>query len=167
MDSIDRRAVVKVAGGAGIAFSVGVGRVLLTADEARAQGAPRLSGTWPNRRLLDVLKIEHPIVQAPMGGHVTPDMPVAVSTAGGLGSFPSAGLTPAQMREEVGKIRAKSAKPINLNFFCHSIPQRDEASESAWRRRLAPYYVELGVDPPASPARVPHTLRRGDVRHND
>jgi NAD(P)H-dependent flavin oxidoreductase YrpB (nitropropane dioxygenase family) len=123
-------------------------------DEARAQGAPRLLRTWPNRRLLDVLKIEHPIVQAPMGGHVTPDMPVAVSTAGGLGSFPSAGLTPAQMREEVGKIHAKSAKPINLNFFCHSIPQREEASESAWRRRLAPYYVELGVDPPASPARV-------------
>jgi nitronate monooxygenase len=26
--------------------------------------------------------------------------------------------------------------------------------ESAWRKRLAPYYVELGVDPPASPAHV-------------
>jgi hypothetical protein len=81
MDRIDRRAVVKVAGGAGIAFSVGVARDLLTAGEARAQGAPPLSGTWPNRRLLDVLKIEHPIVQAPMGGHVTPDMPVAVPGA--------------------------------------------------------------------------------------
>jgi hypothetical protein len=30
MDRIDRRAVVKVAGGAGIAFSVGVARDLLT-----------------------------------------------------------------------------------------------------------------------------------------
>ena len=81
-------------------------------------------------------------------------MPAAVSAVGGLGSFPSAALTPAQLREEVGKIRAKSAKPINLNFFCHATPQRDEASESAWRQRLAPHYVELGVDPPAAPARV-------------
>jgi nitronate monooxygenase len=56
--------------------------------------------------------------------------------------------------EAVGKIRAKSAKPLNLNFFCNAIPQRDEALESAWRQRLGPYYVELGVDPPASPAHV-------------
>ncbi len=151
MDRIDRRTALKVVGAAGIAFPVGAAQDLLTPSEARAQAPPP---TWPNRRLLDRLKIEHPIVQAPMGGHVTPDMPAAVSAAGGLGSFPCALLTPAQQREAVGKIRAKSAKPINLNFFCHAIPQRDEALESAWRQRLAPYYVELGVDPPASPAHV-------------
>jgi NAD(P)H-dependent flavin oxidoreductase YrpB (nitropropane dioxygenase family) len=32
-------------------------------------------------------------------------------------------------------------------------PQRDEALESAWRQRLTPYYAELGIDPPPSPAR--------------
>src|SRR2546422_9404448 len=114
MDAIDRRAFMKAAAVGGIAFSICGAQGPLT--EARAQAAPLRSGTWPNRRLLDRLKIEHPIVQAPMGGHVSLDMPAAVSAVGGLGSFPSAGLTPAQMREEVGKIRAKSAKPINLNF---------------------------------------------------
>src|ERR1700733_1611387 len=150
MNSIDRRAAMKVTA-AGIAFPVGAAQDLLTTSGARAQLAP---AAWPNRRLLDRFKIEHPIVQAPMGGHVTVDMPAAVSAAGGLGSFPSALLTPAQLRDAVGKIRAKSAKPLNLNFFCNAIPQRDETLESAWRQRLAPYYAELGVDLPASPANV-------------
>src|SRR5437588_615556 len=122
--------------------------------EARAQGALSRTAAWPNKRLLDLLKIEHPIVQAPMGGHVGPDMPPAVSGAGGLGSFPCTGLTPAQVRDAVGKIRTQTSKPLNINFFCHAMPRRDEAVESAWRRRLAPYYAELGVDPPASPTRI-------------
>ena len=154
MNGIDRRTAIKVTGAAGIAFPVGAVQNLLTTSGARAQASPPRSGTWPNRRLLDRLKIEHPIVQAPMGGHVTVDMPAAVSAAGGLGSFPSALLTPAQLVEAVGKIRDKSTKPLNLNFFCNAIPQRDEALESAWRQRLAPYYAELGVEPPASPAHV-------------
>jgi len=89
-----------------------------------------------------------------MGGHVTVDMPAAVSTAGCLGSFPTTGLTPAQLRDAVGKLRAKSTKPLNLNFFCNAIPERNEALESAWLQRLAPYYTELGVDLPKSPAQV-------------
>ena len=151
MDRIDRRTALKVAGAAGIALPVGAAHDLLTPSGARAQTPPL---TWPNRRLIDHLKIEHPIVQAPMGGHLTLDMPVAVSAAGGLGSFPTTGLTTAQVSEAVGKIRAKSAKPLNLNFFCNAIPQRDEALESAWLQRLAPYYAELGVDLPVSPAHV-------------
>jgi nitronate monooxygenase len=154
MDGIERRLFMKTAAVGGIAFSIGGAHSLLAANEARAQLAPLRAAAWPNKRLLDLLKIEHPIVQAPMGGHVTPDMPVAVSGAGGLGSFPCSALTPAQVREEFTKIRTRIRKPINLNFFCHATPQRDEAMESAWRKRLAPYYAELGVDPPASPARV-------------
>jgi nitronate monooxygenase len=150
MNSIDRRTAMKVTA-AGIAFPVGAAQDLLTTSGARAQLAP---AAWPNRRLLDRLKIDHPIVQAPMGGHVTVDMPAAVSTAGGLGSFPTTGLTPAQLRDAVGKIRAKSARALNLNFFCNAIPERSEAVESAWLQRLAPYYTQLGVDLPASPASV-------------
>ena len=152
MDAIDRRAFMKAAAVGGIAFSICGAQGPLT--EARAQGAPLRSAAWPNRRLLDLLKIEHPIVQAPMGGHVSPNMPVAVSGAGGLGSFPCALLTPAQVLDEVPKIRTQTPKPINLNFFCHAAPQRHEAIESAWRQRLAPYYAEFGVDPPASPTRT-------------
>ena len=41
---------------------------------------------WPDRRLLDLFGIDHPIIQAPMAGFTPPTMTVAVSEAGGLGS---------------------------------------------------------------------------------
>jgi nitronate monooxygenase len=151
MNRINRRDFIKVTGAGGVALSVGAVHNLLAPSEAHSQ---ERTGIWPNRRLLDLLKIEHPIVQAPMGGHVSPDMPVAVSEAGGLGSFPCGLLTAAQVRDDVAKIYAKTSKPINLNFFCHAIAQRDEALENAWRQRLGPYYTELLIDPPVAPARA-------------
>ena len=76
-----------------------------------------------------------------MAGSIGPDMAVAVSEAGGLGSFPCALLPPAHVREEVSKIRARTSKPINLNFFCHAVARKDEEIEDAWRKRLAHYYA--------------------------
>jgi nitronate monooxygenase len=49
---------------------------------------------------------------------------------------------------------ARTAKPINLNAFCHRPPAIDPAREAAWRDRLAPYYRELGLDPAAPVASV-------------
>ena len=45
---------------------------------------------WPDRRILDLLGIELPIIQAPMAGPVSSAMVIAVSEAGGLGSLPFA-----------------------------------------------------------------------------
>jgi nitronate monooxygenase len=151
MDGIKRRVFLKATAASGIALSIGAAQSLFISSEARAQGVKSHPAAWPNRRLLDLLKIEHPIVQAPMGGHTSPDMPVAVSSAGGLGSFPCGLLAPAQVRDEVGKIRAQSRKPLNLNFYCHT-PLRNAAIENAWSQRLVPYYEELLVEPPAVPA---------------
>jgi nitronate monooxygenase len=44
-------------------------------------------------------------------------------------------------------VRAGTSGPINLNFFTHLAPAEDPARQAAWRRRLAPYYVEAGLDP--------------------
>ncbi|HXW27837.1 MAG TPA: nitronate monooxygenase [Xanthobacteraceae bacterium] len=104
--------------------------------------------------MLQLLKIEHPIIQAPMGMHTSPEMPVAVCKAGGLGSFPCARLTAAQLRDVVAKIRAHTNKPLNLNFF-DPITERNAAVEAAWLKRLATYYTELGVNPPAFPTGMP------------
>lgn len=104
---------------------------------------------WPSRRLLDLLRIEHPIIQAPMAGFMDGDLVAAVSEAGGLGSLPCAMLNAEKIREEVGKIRAHTKKPIALNFFCHAAPVPNNAREVAWRERLAPYYRELDIDPAA------------------
>ena len=57
---------------------------------------------WPDTRLLDLLGIWLPIVQAPMAGAVSPEMVIQVSEAGGLGSLPCAMLTPEQARNELG-----------------------------------------------------------------
>lgn len=104
---------------------------------------------WPDRRLLDLFKIDIPIVQAPMAGSVDWEMAAAVSEAGGLGSLPCAMFAPAQFREQFGKFRARTKKPINVNFFCHTPPVPNNAREAAWRERLAPYYRELNIDPAA------------------
>jgi nitronate monooxygenase len=104
---------------------------------------------WPDRRLIDLFKIEIPIVLAPMAGSMDWELVAAVSQAGGLGSLPCAMLGPAQMREQVEKIRGRTAKPINVNFFCHTPPVPNNAREAAWRDRLAPYYRELAIDPAA------------------
>jgi nitronate monooxygenase len=103
--------------------------------------------TWPDRRILDLLGIDLPIIQAPMAGAATSAMAMAVAQAGGLGSLPCAMLAPDQVRAELGAIRGRTAKPINLNFFCHAPATIDPAREAAWRGRLKPYYVELGLDP--------------------
>jgi len=104
---------------------------------------------WPDSRILDLLGIQLPIIQAPMAGSVLSDMVIAVSEAGGLGSLPCAMLSPDQMRAELITIRQRTSRPINVNFFCHHSPQVDERRETAWRQRLASYYVELGLDPEA------------------
>jgi nitronate monooxygenase len=151
MGGIERRELMKAAAVGGIALSIGGAESLLAPNETRAQGAPARAAGWSNRRLLDLLKIDHPIIQAPMGGgHISPDMPVAVCGSGGLGSFPCSALTSAQVRDVVAKIRAQTTKPLNLNFFCH-VTQRDAAVEAAWLKRLASYYTELGVNPPEFP----------------
>ena len=97
-------------------------------------------------RLRDLFGISIPIVQAPMAGAAFSDMVVAVSEAGGLGSLACAMLTPPQIRQEVALIRQQTSRPINLNFFCHTPPAADPAREASWKRRLEPYYRELGID---------------------
>ncbi len=54
-----------------------------------------------------------------------------------------------QAREALDIIRQGTSRPINLNFFCHTPPQADPVRALAWRARLAPYYVEQGLDPEA------------------
>src|SRR5215212_1303031 len=104
---------------------------------------------WPDHRIQNLLGIELPIIQAPMAGAVSSEMVIAVSDAGGLGSLPCAMLTPEQVRTELGIIRQRTSQPINLNFFCHRPPRDDPARMAVWKRRLEPYYVELGLDPNA------------------
>src|SRR5215510_3287724 len=89
-----------------------------------------------------------PIVQAPMACSQGSALAFAVSEAGGLGSLPCALLTPGAMRRELATISQRTRRPVNVNFFCHTMPPADATREDSWRRLLAPYYDELGLTPP-------------------
>jgi nitronate monooxygenase len=107
--------------------------------------------SWPDTRLLELFGVEHPILQAPMANATAVDMAVAVAETGALGSYPCAALTDDKIAEDVATIRARTNKPINLNFFCHQPPAGDAEREAAWLNKLAPYYAELGADTPKVP----------------
>jgi len=104
---------------------------------------------WPDHRLLNLFKIENPIVLAPMAGVMDADLAIAVAQGGGLASLPCAMLSVDKAREQVNIIRQRVAAPVNMNFFCHTAVDADPVSEAGWRRRLASYYAELGLDPAA------------------
>ncbi|MFC5756761.1 NAD(P)H-dependent flavin oxidoreductase [Rhizobium sp. GCM10022189] len=106
-------------------------------------------GNWQDNRIVDLFGIELPIIQAPMAGATTPEMVIATSEAGGLGSLPAALLTIEQTRASLEQIRSATSKPINVNFFVHANPAADAVAQMKWRTALAPYYVELGLDPAA------------------
>jgi nitronate monooxygenase len=102
--------------------------------------------------LQQLLGIDWPLIQAPMAGVQGHALAAAVSNAGALGSLPCAMLGPEALRNEILALKDATRRPFNLNFFCHQTPQPDAQAEAAWREALAPYAVELGLDPQASVA---------------
>jgi nitronate monooxygenase len=116
--------------------------------------------------IAELFNIEVPLIQAPMAGVQDSALAIAVSNAGALGSLPCAMSAPQAIRAELTAIKARTAKPYNVNFFCHTPPVPDPASEAAWRDILTPYYRELGIDPtqiPPGPGRTPFNAEAADV----
>jgi nitronate monooxygenase len=116
-------------------------------------------------KLQELFGIRLPVIQAPMAGSQGSDLAIAVSNAGGLGSLPCALLTPDGIGAELQAIRSATDRSYNVNFFCHTPPAADQQREAAWRRLLAPYFSEYGIDPQASfaAARVPFSAAAADV----
>jgi NAD(P)H-dependent flavin oxidoreductase YrpB (nitropropane dioxygenase family) len=75
---------------------------------------------WTDRRVLDLLAIEHPLLLAPMAGSGGSALAVAVAQAGGLGAIPCASIPADKVREEVATFRSAFRGPVNLNFFAHT-----------------------------------------------
>ena len=101
-----------------------------------------------------------------MAGVQDSALAIAVSNAGGLGSLPCAMLGPEALRAELTKIRAQTARPYNVNFFCHRPPQPDATREALWRQSLAHYYREFDIDPatiPAGPGRRPFDAETAEL----
>ena len=59
---------------------------------------------WPDRRLLELFEIEHPIVLAPMAGLGTIGLAASVCEAGGLGSIGCATMQPQLVAKTIQEI---------------------------------------------------------------
>ncbi|WP_035556103.1 nitronate monooxygenase family protein [Burkholderia sp. 9120] len=109
--------------------------------------------TWRDERILSLFGIELPIIQAPMAGVGNAPLAIAVARAGGLGSLPCALLSVDQAREAVALIRTQTAAPLNLNFFCHTPPVRDEPRLAVWSEIIRPHAMAAALPlEPALPA---------------
>ncbi|MCJ8297759.1 MAG: nitronate monooxygenase [Pseudomonadales bacterium] len=104
-----------------------------------------------------LLKIELPIIQAPMAGVQDQRLAIAVTNAGGLGSIPCAMLSHTQITEQIEQFKAQSDGSYNLNFFCNQTPADNPEALQRWRQQLAPYYAEFDIQPSnsAGPSRNP------------
>ena len=71
---------------------------------------------WPVQTLQRLLDIEHPIIQAPMGGAVSPALAASVSNAGGLGMLPGISASPDRLRAAIRATREITDRPFGVNL---------------------------------------------------
>jgi len=102
----------------------------------------------PSTKLLDLLEIDAPIIQAPMAGVSTPEMAAAVSNAGALGSIGVGATNAADARRMIAAFRERSRRSLNVNVFCHAPARADPGREAKWIELLRPEFARLGATPP-------------------
>jgi nitronate monooxygenase len=100
-------------------------------------------------KLLDLLQIDVPIIQAPMAGTSTPAMAAAVANAGGLGSIGVGATDAAGARPMIAAIRERTNRSFNVNVFCHQPSTANPVVEAAWLERLRPEFERFGASPPS------------------
>jgi enoyl-[acyl-carrier protein] reductase II len=82
-----------------------------------SSGVPmRLASRTMQTRITEMLGIEHPIVQAPMGYIARAQLASAVSNAGGLGIIETSSGRLEEVRDEIVKMRDLTDKPFGVNI---------------------------------------------------
>lgn len=114
--------------------------------------------SWTQTDFARRLGLRLPIVQGPFGGGLSAvDLAVAVSDGGGLGSFGVHHLDGAGIRAVAAAIRARTARPFNLNLWIpfdgSDTVAADAVTFDAWLGPLRGYFDELGVPLPSPPER--------------
>jgi len=108
---------------------------------------------WPKTELIDLLKIAHPIIQAPMVGASTPELVAAVSNAGGLGSYGGAATPPANLRQIIRQIRELTDQPFAVNLFAPAVEahQLTPEQQTPMSKLLTKWHNELNAGPVPEP----------------
>lgn len=106
-----------------------------------------------DNRFMQRLELAHPIIQAPLaGGGDTPELVAAVGEAGALGFIGAGYLTPKQIIRASQAVRSRTGRPFGVNLFAPLPPLPAPQKTQAALNCVAPYFAELGLQPPASPA---------------
>ncbi|KRS18348.1 hypothetical protein XM52_09445 [Roseovarius indicus] len=111
---------------------------------------------WPDTRICELLGIEHPIILAPMAGTTTPAMAAAVSNGGALGSHGCATMPLDRLEQDMEALARATNRPVNLNFFCHEVPEITRERHEALLEAMAPHYAKAGIAPPEGVPKAPY-----------
>ena len=113
------------------------------------------------RRFAERLGAQHPIIQAPMAGGLSPpELAAAVADAGGLGSLGAADAPPEAIRSQVKAVRARTSRPYAINLFAPraSVPPADPTAVLALLER---FHAELGLpEPQVAEAPLPDFMQQ-------
>jgi nitronate monooxygenase len=106
-----------------------------------------MTRAWNQTRVSEILGVEYPIIQGPLGGLSSQKLTAGVSNFGGLGSFGAHGFEPSAIVDIIAEIRSLTAKPFAMNLWVSMEDKGARSDEAAFRRaasRLTPYLEELG-----------------------
>jgi nitronate monooxygenase len=92
--------------------------------------------------------LEHPIVQAPLGGGPsTPALAAAVTAAGGLGFLPAGYLTPGAVSEDIAALRERTGGPFGVSLFVPPPGAAEEAAVARYASTLRGEAERYGTEP--------------------
>ncbi|MDT7944627.1 MAG: nitronate monooxygenase [Dehalococcoidia bacterium] len=99
--------------------------------------------------LTERLGITYPIIQAGMGGVARAELVAAVSNAGGLGVIGAGFMSPAQLREEIRKVKDLTDKPFGVDLLlARDWPGQEEMIKVIIEERVPVFASGLGNPAP-------------------
>ena len=112
-----------------------------------------MAKAWNQTRVSEILGLEYPIIQGPLGGFSAQRLTAAVSNFGGLGSFGAHSLEPAAIKDVIAEIRSLTTRPFAMNLWVSMEDAGARTSDAAAFGRalshLAPYIQEAGGAQPS------------------
>src|SRR5581483_3141679 len=97
-------------------------------------------------KLHDLLGIEAPLMNAPMGGVAGGELAAAVSAAGGLGLIASATGDADWLRAQIRLVRERTDRPFGVGFISHWLPKTPALYQVAIEERV-PVVAHSFTDP--------------------
>src|SRR5262245_35956678 len=113
---------------------------------------------WPVNALTERLRLEWPILQAPMGSYSTPALAAAVSNAGGLGGLGMWGFSAEDAERRIAGFRQQSGGSLNVNYPLWDDPGDLRGKGAAMRERLQSLYDSRSLGQVPEPKAAPSVV---------